>query len=714
MLVEWLVISVNNTKSEKLNFSVSTHIKDIIGRDLITSDIIAIFELVKNSYDANAKNVYIDISPLEDTIVIADDGHGMSYEDLRDKWLFLAYSEKTNQTKRAYAGSKGIGRFSADRLGAELVLRSKKNGIISEIVVDWQLFQKNQKEEFTSIQVDYSELSSDSFLDKCDSGTVLTISKLRDKWTLDRIYKVEKDLAALINPINTGDNNLKIQVEYSGLDGNYSNIVRNTIKEVLIEKTASINALIKNDTIEIELRDSGKTIYSVKLKNHTILNDVSFLIYYMNTKAKLNFSLLMKENLLNYGNIFVYKNNFRVMPYGEPDYDTFNLNLRKTQGYNRYLGLRETLGWISITDINNDFKEVSSRDAGFIKNNNTFALEETYMELIHRPLEDYMQVIKFGNLDIDDLLDNSEHFDIEKLLNRFKKYEIVDLVKYQLPVKAIDVSSRIEMLDAEETSVETKEEIKQSLKEVVYSLAKEAKQQKKEKEKLDKQVAKLKRELDVKSNIILKKKPDRQSFLEHELRKISNDMRVLNLRINDNIPEETKKKILPYLAKYMRLADKLLVIQQIVLRVDNNTKVKKQRININSYIMTYFENIADISNLNVEIKINEDIEVMQDIDVFDFGVLIDNIVINAQDHGATKLNVSVTEGELAFISDTPAIKVNPINKVFELGYSTKDRGLGMGLYIVQQISNQFGWTNSVDNLTDNLVAFTFKFKGASE
>lgn len=704
----------SESKKEKLNFSVSTHIKDIIGRDLITSDIIAIFELVKNSYDANAKNVYIKISPLEDTIIIADDGHGMSYEDLKNKWLFLAYSEKTDQSKRAYAGSKGIGRFSADRLGSELVLRSKKNDMISEIIVDWRLFQNNQKEEFTTIDVDYSRLETDDFLDKNKSGTLLTIHGLRDKWTLERVQKVEKDLAALINPINTDESSLKIEIEYSGHDGEYFKIVKNPIKEVLIEKTASISASIKHEIISIELKDSGKIIYSVKLKNHTILQDIDFLIYYMNTKAKLNFNLIMKENLLNYGNIFVYKNNFRVMPYGEPDYDTFNLNMRKTQGYNRYLGLRETLGWISITDINNEFKEVSSRDAGFIKNNNNSALEETYMELIHRPLEDYMQVIKFGNLDIDDLLDSNETFDIDKLINRFRKYEIIDLVKYELPVKAVDISSRIEMLDADETPVETKEEIKQNLKEVVYSLEKEAKEQKREKEKLNKQVAKLKRELDVKSNIILKKKPDRQSFLEHELRKISNDMRILNLRINDNIPDESRKKVLPFLAKYMRLADKLLVIQQIVLRVDNNTKVKKQRININSYMMTYFENIADTSNLNVEIKINEDIEVMQDIDVFDLGVLIDNIVINAQDHGATKLSVSVTEKQLVFTSNTPAIKTTPINKIFELGYSTKDKGLGMGLYIVQQIASQFGWTHSVQNLTDNLVAFTFEFKGEKE
>lgn len=52
----------------------------------------------------------------------------------------------------------------------------------------------------------------------------------------------------------------------------------------------------------------------------------------------------MKTEPKNYGSIFLYKNNFRIFPYGEVDFDAFGLNLRKTQGFNRYLGHRELLG----------------------------------------------------------------------------------------------------------------------------------------------------------------------------------------------------------------------------------------------------------------------------------------------------------------------------------------------------------------------------------
>lgn len=112
---------------EKINFRISTGLKSIIGRDLITDKFIAIFEIVKNAYDAMANNVSIkfEISDNKNEIIIQDDGEGMSEYDMKYKWLFVAYSEKkinnqrsnsyVNKIKRVSTGAKGIGRFSCDR-----------------------------------------------------------------------------------------------------------------------------------------------------------------------------------------------------------------------------------------------------------------------------------------------------------------------------------------------------------------------------------------------------------------------------------------------------------------------------------------------------------------------------------------------------------------------------------------------------------------------
>lgn len=75
---------------KSLHFDVSTGLKRVLGRELITDDEVAIFELVKNSFDAGANTVHLHFG--KDRIIVADNGSGMTYEDLTQKWLFVAYS----------------------------------------------------------------------------------------------------------------------------------------------------------------------------------------------------------------------------------------------------------------------------------------------------------------------------------------------------------------------------------------------------------------------------------------------------------------------------------------------------------------------------------------------------------------------------------------------------------------------------------------------
>lgn len=153
-----------------LHFDVSTGLKRVLGRELITNDEVAIFEMVKNSFDAKARTVYLHFEP--DSITIADDGSGMSYEDLQNKWLFVAYSAKRLGNDRdefrekaiertQYAGNKGIGRFSSDRLGERLILQTRPAGDQSRDVhtlsVDWERFEQNDTEHFESVPVEYAK-----------------------------------------------------------------------------------------------------------------------------------------------------------------------------------------------------------------------------------------------------------------------------------------------------------------------------------------------------------------------------------------------------------------------------------------------------------------------------------------------------------------------------------------------------------------------------
>jgi len=108
---------------DEFKFRISSQLKTILGKNLITDDFIAVFELVKNSFDAHAKKVKIIFE--KDKLTVWDDGKGMDRRDIIDKWLFLAYSAKNEGTediefqddknisyrdrinpKRSYAGQK--------------------------------------------------------------------------------------------------------------------------------------------------------------------------------------------------------------------------------------------------------------------------------------------------------------------------------------------------------------------------------------------------------------------------------------------------------------------------------------------------------------------------------------------------------------------------------------------------------------------------------
>ncbi|EKT4450654.1 ATP-binding protein [Pseudomonas putida] len=199
-------------------FRISSYLKDVIGRDLVTNEFVAIFELVKNSFDAGAKCVDIEFSPDKHSITIMDDGHGMSRDDIREKWLFVAYSEKAFVGAESYrdkikpagqfAGNKGIGRFACDTLGAELELYSMvEGGEISRLSIDWKKFEQDSQDEFQSIDVDLRRARSfppfyNATIPK-KSGTVLVVKSTRHDWDVDRIGRLRRDLAKLIDPFGT-------------------------------------------------------------------------------------------------------------------------------------------------------------------------------------------------------------------------------------------------------------------------------------------------------------------------------------------------------------------------------------------------------------------------------------------------------------------------------------------------------------------------------
>ena len=431
--------------SETLHFRVSSGLKNIIGRELINDKNIAIFELVKNAYDAGAKRARIqfkDLGSPSASIIISDDGCGMSKEDIIQKWLFVAYSEKRNPSyrdkiKRTVAGAKGVGRFSCDRLGEQVCLRSKTTGedTVHKVTISWNDFERDSKDNFTDINVQYDFVIKKN----AKSGTSICISGLREEWTRTDLLELKKSLTKLVNPsATTGYDPFEVILDVkSELEKDAQFIderekvngpIVNNIFDVINQKTTKILVSISPNgkTITTTLNDRGSFLFETIEKNEYSLCDVTCTLYYLNRIAKANFTRKMGVEAVNYGSIFVYKNGFRVFPYGDPGSDFFDIDQRKQQGYKRFLGTRELIGQIEIKGEKNNLIETSSRNNGFIASPHLDELKQFFMEYVLKPLEKYVvNIVQWG--DTEDLFDPS--VDIGSFSNIIEN--IIRKIKYR-------------------------------------------------------------------------------------------------------------------------------------------------------------------------------------------------------------------------------------------------------------------------------------------
>ncbi len=438
--------AADNTR--QLHFDVSTGLKRVLGRELITNDEVAIFEMVKNSFDAGATLVHLYFG--EDSVVVADNGSGMSFDDLNEKWLFVAYSSKREDgsekdfrdvaADRRFAGSKGIGRFSSDRLGKEIVLQTRpkrpKTSAVHKLAIDWHRFERNDKEHFERVPVTYSETTAfglpaelKKFGDNLTHGTVIEIGKLRRDWNRPRLLELKASLAKLINPFGDQaddfsihitapaelpeDRQIKTAATKSGEEPITGKIVNgrigNFIFSELQEKTTFIRVSIEDNHINTALTDRGELVYRIREPNpykHLERSGFKCEMYYLNHSAKLTFARRVGLPSVQFGSVFLFRNSFRVYPVGEDGDDWFGFDRRKQQGYNRFLGSRELIGRVDVFGSDENFQEASSRNQGLIETPAVGQLRKAVMDYCLRRLEKYVVPVSWvdkGDADTADL-----------------------------------------------------------------------------------------------------------------------------------------------------------------------------------------------------------------------------------------------------------------------------------------------------------------------
>lgn len=192
-----------------------SHLLQLLGEELIGDDRLAIFELVKNGYDADATtvDVVVDLKSKKQSIIVQDNGSGMTLDDITGKWLELATDSRRRgdgrrspRFRRRPLGEKGVGRIAVFKLGSTVTLNTRAHGKSEyQATIDWETLL-NQGEYLEDLRVLITPLAVPAFFPGGATGTRITISGLRRPvWSRGDLRRLYRLVTSLASPFHTPD-----------------------------------------------------------------------------------------------------------------------------------------------------------------------------------------------------------------------------------------------------------------------------------------------------------------------------------------------------------------------------------------------------------------------------------------------------------------------------------------------------------------------------
>ncbi|MCQ2204423.1 MAG: ATP-binding protein [Bacteroidales bacterium] len=359
----------NESNILRWRFDVSTF--RLIGRDLITDRVTALFELIKNCYDANATEVTVTFENVgvnsdSSVITIKDNGIGMSFEDIRDKWMVIGTSNKRRNPlspdpyRRRCVGEKGIGRFAVDKLGDHLNICTKQtlSKAWLSVDIDWkkyfnQSYGPSEKIRlFTDVENTYDYISAKS---ENDHGTILTIVGVRDVWEKKDIIRLLRESSRIVSPFEKTQYPFNIHVlspEYS-LDS-WSDEYKVDGRDLA---TVSATITARDGKQECLLFNEATGEIDVKLTDLQIFGEVSMQLYYFNGNARNSFRKRYPEATID--GVKIYRDGIITTPFAEQEEDSDKkrdiLGIDKRMWKNLFdkVSTRELIGIVDITKDGN-------------------------------------------------------------------------------------------------------------------------------------------------------------------------------------------------------------------------------------------------------------------------------------------------------------------------------------------------------------------------
>ncbi len=389
------IVKLDDTQ---VRFSVDAGIINRLGKELVGKHETAVSELIKNAFDADATEVSLVFGNAWNsggTLMIEDNGSGMTKDQLINGFMRLSSSDKihnpiSDRYKRTRAGKKGIGRFATQRLGRKLTIltQTAKNNYSIRISINWDDFETDK--DLLSISNNLEIIPKTK-----TEGTTLVIENLRDGWTDAMIKRVFRYTSELLQPFPLSKRS-KNESELS-IDPGFKSYYFRQNDEELIPIIDEQEAILKHALAEIEgyVLEDGQGCWALKSeklnfpqeifligndeKNREnydakfeLIKGLHFKVHYFIYEPSLftpgTFTFI-RDISYEKGGIRLYRNGFRVLPYGEQGDDW--LGLDKSNNRSIVLGPhmnRSFFGFVELKDLVGNFEETSSRE-GLIESN---------------------------------------------------------------------------------------------------------------------------------------------------------------------------------------------------------------------------------------------------------------------------------------------------------------------------------------------------------
>ncbi len=374
---------------QKTNFRFHPNILRRLGEELNLTPSEGIIELVKNSYDADALECTVELIDTKEpggTVLIKDTGVGMAAKDIKNLWLVLGLSEKSQSkpTKlgRIQAGNKGLGQLAALRLGNKVKLTSiHEKKLLNEyfIEIDWDRFNNIDIVEDVKL-----ELYSTTHDNEKKQGTEIEIENLRFGITRPEAKRLARSIILLAGPFGDSPTGFKPKLKAPEYEDLEELVDVQYFRDAEYHLSAEINT--KGFASAKVLDWKGDLLYEAshedirrKKKEKPYgcpscqFDFWAFILNQLTFSTRSTTLEEVKEWLKEYGGVHIYYNGLRVAPYGDKEDDWVGINKLRVKSPEERPASYNSIGRIDIRDKKNVFTQKTDR-SGFI-------IDDTFLEL---------------------------------------------------------------------------------------------------------------------------------------------------------------------------------------------------------------------------------------------------------------------------------------------------------------------------------------------